>query len=348
MRALLLEEIGKPMQVKEVNDPILTPEGVIIKVEASGICRSDWHFWAGDISLNSYPHVLGHEFTGTVLEVGNQVKKYKSGDRVIVPVTQGDNACPYCLGGHQNLCENRLTPGVHYWGGYGEYVHVPQADGNLVKLPDSMDFVSAASMGCRFVTAYYGLIEQVRIRPGEWIVIHGCGGVGLSAVKIASAIGAKVIAVDIGDEKLEMAKNLGAAITINGKSQNAVEAVMEITKGGAQVSVDALGITATCQNAIMSLGKQGRHLQLGVTTKEEKGFIPVPIDMIVAKEMQIVGSLTMPISRYPSMLNVVESLNIQPSQLITERIALEQASDVFEAMSNYSNIGISVIDRFYS
>lgn len=346
MKALLLEEVGKPMQVSEVEDPKVSVDGVIVQVKASGICRSDWHFWTGDIPLRSTPHVLGHEFTGVIEEVGSQVKKFKKGDRVIVPVAQGDNACPTCLNGHQNICDNRVTPGVHYWGGFGEYVHVPNAEGNLVIIPDSLDFVSAASLGCRFITAYYGIVDQVKVQAGETVVIHGCGGVGLSAIQIANALGAEVIAVDISNDKLEMAKKVGAHIVINGQNENAVEAVHEITKGGANVSVDALGIKTTCQNAIMSLGKRGRHLQIGVTTKVENGFIPVPIDLIVSKELSIQGSLTMPVSRYHAMLNFIDKLNIQTSDLVTERVSVEQVNDIFKSMSNFTNVGISVIDRF--
>jgi D-arabinose 1-dehydrogenase-like Zn-dependent alcohol dehydrogenase len=349
MRALLLEETGKPMIVKEVADPALTPDGVIIKVEANGICRSDWHGWIGDSAGIKLPFVLGHEFTGVIEEVGKNVKQLKKGDRVIAPVIQGDNSCPYCMSGHQNLCDNRMTPGMNYWGGYAQYVHVPNAEGNLVILPESMDFVSAASLGCRFVTAYHGLIDQVKVRAGEWVAVYGCGGVGLSAIQIASSIGANVIAVDIGEDKLKMAKELGAVATVNSSLDHPVEAIMEITKGGSDVSVDALGITATCQNAILGLRKRGRHLQIGLTTREsdgKKGFISVPIDMIVGKEAQIIGSAGMPTSHYQDMFNLIESVDIKINKLVTERVTLEQASDVIVSMNQYSNIGISVVDRF--
>lgn len=347
VRALLLEETGKPMTVKEVSDPTLTPDGVIIKVMANGICRSDWHIWAGDANVvKEFPHVMGHEFTGIIEEVGKNVRKFKKGDKVIVPVAQSDNTCPHCLGGHHNLCDNRVIPGISYWGGYSQYVHVPNANGNLVYLPESMDFVSAASLGCRFVTAYHGMVDQVKVQAGEWVVIHGCGGVGLSAIQIASSLGANVIAVDIGEEKLELAKQLGAHITINGSQVDPVEAVLEITKGGANVSVDALGISDTCQKAILGLGKRGRHLQIGLTTKKEKGYISVPIDMIVAKEIQVIGSSGMPTSRYPAMFNLIKSVHINPSNLVTERVSLDDAYSVIAGMGKYSNAGISVVDRF--
>jgi len=347
MKALLLEEYGKPMEVKEVPEPQLTDDGVIIEVKASGICRSDWHVWKGERGvLKRLPHVLGHEFTGVIAETGRNVRRFKKGDRVIVPVSHADNTCPYCREGFQNLCENRFIPGLNDWGGFAEYVHIPNADGNLIFLPETMDFVTAASLGCRFVTAFHGLVDQVKVRAGEWVAVYGCGGVGLSAVQIASAIGARVIAVDIGDDKLELARSVGALHTVNAKDVNPVEAVMEITKGGVDVSVDALGIKDTCQNAILSLAKRGRHLQIGLTTKAESGFVPVPMDMIVGKEAQIIGSAGIPVSRYPAMFRLIESVRIQPEKLVTQRIPLEEASRVFVQMSQYANTGISVVDRF--
>lgn len=347
MKAMVLEAYGQEMEVKEMPDPVLTDDGVIIKVMANGICRSDWHLWQGPSKgIKELPHILGHEFTGIVEEVGKNVKKFKKGDRVIVPVAQGDNTCQYCLEGHQNLCVNRLIPGVNYWGGYSQYVHVPNADGNLIPLPESLDFISAASLGCRFVTAYHGMIDQAKVQPGEWVVIYGCGGVGLSAIQLASSIGAKVIAVDIGEDKLIMAKEVGALYTINSTAQNPVEAVMEITKGGANLSVDALGIPETCQNGILSLGKRGRQLQIGLTPKSENGFISVPIDYMVGREIQIIGSSGMPTSHYRHMFNLIDSVNIQISKLVTRTVALEEAFDVIKGMGNYSNTGITVVDRF--
>jgi D-arabinose 1-dehydrogenase-like Zn-dependent alcohol dehydrogenase len=230
-------------------------------------------------------------------------------------------------------------------GGLAEYAYISNADGNLVPLPESFDFTTAASMGCRFVTAYHGVLDQANVQAGEWVAVYGSGGLGLSVIQIANAIGARVIAVDIGDKQLEMAKKLGAVTTINSTKENPVEAVQEITKGGAHVSVDALGIAPTIQNAVLSLGKKGRHLQLGVPTKENKST-PFPVDDIFLKELQIIGSFTMPISRYPAMFDLVESTNLDLSQLITNRISLDEAAQVFEAMNEFSAVGMTVVDRF--
>ncbi|WP_174731210.1 zinc-dependent alcohol dehydrogenase family protein [Mesobacillus harenae] len=350
MRALVLEELKKPLVVREMPDPECTPDGVVIKVEANGVCRSDWHAWQGDwewigIQL-PLPHVLGHEFSGIVEEVGANIKNFKQGDRVIVPFTIGDGTCPYCQSGHHNICENVQLPGFTSWGGYGRYTHVPNADVNLTKLPDSISFVEAAGMGCRFMTAFHGITDQARVRPGEWVAVHGCGGVGLSAVQIATALGANVIAVDIGDDKLEFAKGLGAVATVNARKVNAPEAIKEITKGGAHVSIDALGIKQTCQSSIMSLRKRGRHLQIGLTSREEEGMIPIPIDLIALSEIQLVGSLGMQPSRYPYMLQMVEQGRLNPGKLVTSTISLEEVPRIFEEMNTFQNLGVTVVDKW--
>ena len=161
-------------------------------------------------------------------------------------------------------------------------------------------------MGCRYVTAFHGILDQGQVKADETVVVYGCGGVGLSAIQIASAVGARVIAVDLDDRKLELAKKVGASEVINGKKTDPVKAVMDLTGGGANVSVDALGIAATCRNAVSSLRKRGRHVQIGLTSQGEKGDVALPVDQIVFKEIQFTGSLAMQSFRYPAMLSMVE------------------------------------------
>lgn len=350
MKALVLTEIGKKLEVKEMPMPALTDEGVIIRVEANGICRSDWHFMMGDwdwIGLRAeLPHILGHEFSGVVEETGGRVTKFKKGDRVVVPHAHGEGTCEYCLTGHSNLCDHGSIAGTTYWGGYGKYVHVPDADRNVVQLPDNVSFEAGAALGCRFMTAFHGLVDQAKVKPGEWVAVHGAGGLGLSLVHIAKAIGARVIAVDINDEALQLAKEFGADVIINGKYRNAVEEIVQVTDGGAHVAVDALGIAATCQNAVNSLRKRGRHLQLGLTSKDEKGKIELPIDLIVVKELELIGSANMPVSRFPDMMRMVESGMLQPEKMITKTVGLEEAAEILIDMGEFKRPGITVLNRW--
>ena len=350
MKAVVLEEFRKPLVIKEFPKPTPDPNGAVIKVEACGICRSDWHAWMGDWDWIGFsptlPIIPGHEFCGVVEEVGHSIKCFQPGDRVVIPFNIGDGICPVCQSGHQNLCENLQVLGFTCDGGYAQYVKIPWAEYNMVPLPDSITFVEAASMGCRFMTSFHGIVDQAKVQPGEWVAVYGCGGIGLAAVHIASAIGARAIAVSRTDEKLNKAKELGADVVVNATKEDPVEAILELTKGGANVAVDALGEAVTCRNAIKSLRTRGRHLQIGLTTQKEKGEIALPIDLIVVKEIAVIGSLGMPASRYKDMLAMIVSGKLKPGSLVTETVAIEEVSDVLAGMSNYKTVGVNVINRW--
>ena len=348
MKAAVLEAFKKPMVVHEHwPDPECGPEDAIVKVEANGICRSDWHVCEGDwewIGLQpELPHVIGHEYCGIVEEVGSQVKNFKKGDRVICPFNFGCGSCAFCRSGHQNTCANFEGAGFVKPGGYGQYAGITRADLNLVALPESIPFVEAASMGCRFMTSFHGIVDQARVGAGDWVAIHGCGGIGLAATQIATALGANVIAVDINDKALAVAKQMGAVHTVNAAKENAPAAVVALSGGGVHVSVDALGIATTCLNSILSLRSRGRHLQIGLTTQEEKGFVSLPVDIMVARELEFVGTIGMQPQRYPSMLNMVESGKLTPGKMVTSIVGIEEAAGVISSMGSYGTVGTTVV-----
>jgi len=350
MKAAVFEATRKPLVVKDLPDPTCAPNGAIIQVEANGICRSDWHAWSGDwtwLGLAAQPGaVLGHEFCGVVVEVGKEVKNFKKGDRVVVPFSQGDGTCEYCRNGQSNVCLTPMLPGFSYPGGFGRLVAVPFADLNLVALPPSIDFIAAASMGCRFMTSFHGIVDRAKVKPGEWVAVYGCGGIGLSAINVAAAMGANVIGIDLDSAKLELAKGLGAAHVINGAKTEPVAAVLDISKGGAHVAVDALGVAATCRNSVMSLRKQGRHLQIGLTTKAEGGEVSMPIDRIVTMELELIGSVGMQASHYPQMLAMVESGKCTPKNMVTGTCDLKGINKIFEEMNTFQNVGVTVINNY--
>ncbi|MFL6427185.1 MAG: zinc-dependent alcohol dehydrogenase family protein [Acidobacteriaceae bacterium] len=352
MRASVIEELNKPLVVQNVPDPTCFPDGAIIRVGANGICRTDWHLWTDDWSWRGLtikpPFVLGHEFSGTVEEVGNKVKGWRQGDRVIFPMNPGEGTCEWCRSGNQNVCDSGalLVPGVSYWGAFAEYVAVLYADVNLVRLPDSISFVDSASMACRYMAAFHGVVNQATVRGGEWVVVHGAGGTGLSAVQIATAIGARVIAVDVTDHALTAARQLGALYVINSRDDDPVDAVRTLTKGGAQVSVDALGIAETCRNSVLSLRKLGRHVQLGHTTREQAGDVSLPIDVILLNELRLYGTFGMQARRFGTMLAMCESGMLRPGELVRQTVGLDGVTRIFEAMGNYDTTGIVVIDNF--
>jgi D-arabinose 1-dehydrogenase-like Zn-dependent alcohol dehydrogenase len=347
MRAAVVEAFKEPLKVwNDWPDPELGPGDVLVKVKANGICRSDWHLWQGHWDWLGFspplPVVLGHESAGIVEEVGPNVTRFKKGDRVVFPFGQGCGTCPYCADGNQNLCENLAISLFRGAGGFGEYTIVTQGDVNLVELPESISFVEGASLGCRFMTAFHGVTAQAKVEAGEWVAVFGCGGVGLAAVDIASALGANVIAVSRSQNKLDKAMELGAVHAIQA-DEDTPQAIQEFTKGGAHVSVECLGTAATWMPSLLSLRSKGRVARLGMTSREEAGVLTIPADLMVLKELTVVGSNGMQARCYPEMLRMVESGKLSPSSLVTEEVGLEGVSGVLEAMSKFNTLGYSVI-----
>jgi len=322
MKAAVYEAFSVRPQVTTVPDPTPEVHGVVVRVEATGICRSDWHGWKGHDKDIELPHVPGHELSGTIVAVGRDVTRWRVGDRVTVPFVGGCGACPQCQGGNQQVCDSQFQPGFTHWGSFAEYVALHHADLNLVALPESMDFVTAASLGCRFVTSFRAVVDQGRVAPGEWVAVHGCGGVGLSAIMIAHAMGANVVAVDITEDKLEFAKSLGAVASVNAAScADVPAAVVEVTGGGAHASIDALGHPATCFNSVASLRKRGRHVQVGLMVADH-AHAAVPMDKVIANELEILGSHGMQAHRYGAMLAMIESGALAPERLIGKTVSL--------------------------
>jgi alcohol dehydrogenase len=345
MKAAIYERFQKPLSIRNVPDPKPSPNGVVLRVQACGICRSDWHGWMGNDADIRLPHVPGHELAGVVEETGKHVKNWKRGDRVTVPFVCGCGGCPQCAAGNQQICDFQFQPGFTAWGAFAEFAAIDYAEANLVRLPDQMDFVTASGLGCRFITSFRAVAHQGKISGGEWLAVHGCGGVGLSAIMIASALGANVVAIDISDEKLEFAKSIGATATVNSKKENPVEAVKEITKGGAHVSLDALGHPEICFDSIASLRKRGRHIQVGIMEAEHR-HAKIPMDLVIAGELEILGSHGMQAHKYPEMLEMISTGKLQPQKLIGKRISLEESLDELVNMNNFAGIGITVIDKF--
>ncbi len=343
MRAVYFESFQKMPVIATVPDPTPPPDGVVVKVEATGLCRSDWHGWMGHETSIALPHVPGHELAGTVAAVGSNVKSWKTGDRVTVPFAIGCGRCPECAAGQHQVCESMFQPGFTAWGSFAEYVALAHADINLVRLPSAMAFATAAGLGCRFVTSFSAVIDKGRAKPGEYVAVHGCGGVGLSAIMIAAAMGAQVIAVDLTDEKLALAKSVGAHHVVNGGlAKDVAKAIREITGGGAHLSIDALGHSDTCFTSIRCLRRRGRHVQVGLMYGEH-AKAQVPMDRIIGMELEIKGSHGMQAHRYDDMMRMIASGVLKPDMLVGNTIPLAEAPLALATMDKFQNRGITVI-----
>lgn len=346
MKAMLYEAFEEAPRITTLSDPEPTRDGVVIKVGATGLCRSDWHGWMGHDSDIRLPHVPGHEFAGEVVALGKGVTRFKIGDRVTVPFVSGCGHCGQCHSGNQQVCPNQFQPGFTHWGSFAEYVAISYADTNLVHVPPAIDDATAASLGCRFATSFRAVADQARTGPGEWIAIHGCGGVGLSAIMIATALGANAIGIDLSEEKLELARQCGAVAVINASTvADPVEAVREITGGGAHVSIDALGHPMTCFNSIKNLRRRGRHVQVGLMLGPHAAP-QIPMAQVIAHELEIYGSRGMQAWRYDAMLSMITAGRLDPARLISSTISLEEAVPALMEMDQTTLPGISVITRF--
>ena len=346
MRAVIYEEFQQPLSIQSVSDPTPNDDGVVLRVMAAGLCRSDWHGWMGHDPEIALPHVPGHELSGIVEAVGKNVTNWQIGDRVTVPFVGGCGRCPQCISGNHQVCDDQFQPGFTHWGCFAEYVGIQRADTNLVRLPDAMSFVTASSLGCRFITSFRAIVDQGAVKAGQWVAVHGCGGVGLSAIMIANALGANVIAIDIGAQQLALASELGAIATINSlQTDNLVDAVRDISKGGVHVSIDALGSQQTCFDSIANLRKRGKHIQVGLMTGDHQ-HPRIPMDRVLADELEVIGSHGMQAFRYKEMLAMITHGKLQPEKLVGELISLEDSKDALVNLDQFSNIGVTVINKF--
>jgi D-arabinose 1-dehydrogenase-like Zn-dependent alcohol dehydrogenase len=324
MRAVVYDGFGSAPRVEAVADPEPPAHGAVVRVEATGLCRSDWHGWMGhDPDIRSFPHVPGHELAGVVEAVGRDVRGWAPGARVTVPFVCACGACEQCAAGNEQICDRQRQPGFTHWGSYAEYVALDWADVNLVALPEAVGAVAAAGLGCRFATAYRAVVQVGRLQAGEWLAVHGCGGVGLSAVMIGAALGARVVSVDVAEAALEAARRAGAEITLRAGGD-----VREATAGGAHLSLDAIGSEAACAASVSGLRKRGRHVQVGLLPEPPR----VPMDLVIGRELELLGSHGMAARAYPELLALVESGRLRPGDLVTREIPLDAAPAALVAM----------------
>ncbi|VXB15069.1 zinc-dependent alcohol dehydrogenase family protein [Aeromicrobium sp. 9AM] len=342
MRALVVAAAGSQPEVRDVPRPAAPGGGVAVRVVATGMCRSDWHAWAGHDEV-SFPHVPGHELAGELVEVGEGVTKWKVGDRVTVPFVCGCGHCEWCLGGNAQVCPDQEQPGFTHWGSFAEYVALHAADRNLVAIPEQVDFATAASLGCRFATAYRALVGRARVTEGEWLTVIGAGGVGLSAVMIARALGARVIAVDRNREALAVAAELGADHTLLADGTDIPSAVGDLTGGGSHVAIDAVGSEQTCADAILSLRRRGRLVQVGLLPPIG-GHPRVPMSRVIGWELDVLGSHGMAATDYPGMIALIEAGSLQPQRLIERTIGLGEAAELLPRFDQATVAGMTMID----
>ncbi len=339
MRAAIVREFNEDLSIETVPDPTCPEDGVVLEVAACGVCRSDYHGWTGEHPLIKSGSLLGHEYCGTVVEAGPQAQ-HKIGDRLIAPFILGCGSCPACHTGVSNTCAHQIVPGFSAPGAYAEYVAVPY-DHNLVHLPETMTPALAAGLGCRVTTAWHALTDRADVKAGEWVAVHGTGGIGLATLLLAKMLGAQVVVVDIVDEKLEHAKQHGADALVNAAKEDAAEAIRDITGGGAQVSIEALGIEPTTNASVECLAILGRHVHVGMPAGD--GRMEINLRAIYAKQLSFFGTRGMPSWKYPSLLGMIERGEVDISPMVAREVPLSGASAELRAMHGPTSPGTAVI-----
>lgn len=342
---MVYERFRERPVVRGVPAPACPPGGAVVRVEATGLCRSDWHGWMGHDDDIEVPHVPGHELAGVLEEVAPDVldRGWRPGERVTVPFVCACGECEQCRAGDHQVCERQTQPGFTHWGSFAQYVAVEHAAVNLVRLPDAVDAATAAGLGCRFATAYRAVVQQGRVAAGEWVAVHGCGGLGLSAVMIAAAHGAQVVAVDVATPALGLARGVGAAVTVDASGgADVVAAVHDATGGGAHLSLDALGSTTTFRNSVRGLRRRGRHVQAGLLLAEH-ATQAVAMGPVVGTELELLGSHGMAAHHYPAMLAQIADGTLRPELLLGRELTLEEGVDALVAMSDGSPTGVTIL-----
>lgn len=342
MRAVVYPAYEVVPELVDVPTPSAPGGGVVVRVAATGVCRSDWHAWMGHDPV-ALPHVPGHELAGTVAEVGVGVERWRVGDRVTVPFVCGCGRCVWCRTGEAQVCPDQTQPGFTHWGSFADSVVLHAADLNLVALPDGVDDVAAASLGCRFATAYRGLTAHGGLARGQWLAVQGAGGVGLCAVMVGVALGARVVVTDPSPAARALALELGAQVVLDPADGDPAAAVLEATGGGAHLGVDAVGSAATAVTSVCSLRRRGRHVQIGLLFGSDAAP-PLPMDRVVAQELSVHGSHGMPARDYPPMLAMVASRALDPARLVGRVIGLEEAGAALAGMSDEPRAaGVTVV-----
>ena len=346
MNAAVYESFGGEIKIVDVPDPVPPPGGVVLEIQANGICRSDWHAWMGHDHSVALPHVPGHEMAGTIVAKAADVVGFDIGDRVTVPFVLGCGECDECASGNQQICDIQYQPGFSGWGAFAQFVALPYASRNLVHLPDDMAFETAAGLGCRFSTAYRAVVHQGEVEEGSRVAVWGCGGVGLSAVMISASIGATVIAVDIDETALGLASRFGARDTVLvGDGPTGAEQVRDLLDGGADVSIDALGSTQTATSSILSLAKRGKHIQVGLMIGEDLNPV-IPMWKLHADEITLHGVHGMAARQYPQMLAMISDGLLAPEALVTRTLTLAEGAEHLVSMGAFPGNGFMVINDF--
>lgn len=327
MKAAVFHSKEEPLKIEDVPTPEHRADEVLVKVAGCGLCRTDLHYLKGLPTFKKPPIILGHEISGKIAELGDDVKNFEKGDSVLIPPVFACGECFFCRTGRGTICTNQIMIGNHRDGGFAEYIAVPASD--IFKLPDEVPLVEGAIISDAISTPYHAVVNRAKLKPGDSAVVYGCGGVGLNTVQMATVAGANVIAVDISPEKLDLAKQLGAVETINAKDvEDVAKTVRKLTGGGVDVAFEVIGNPDTIQNAYESTRWGGSLIVVGYTHKD----ITINAGRMMFREIEVKGSLGCGLQDYPKIINMVKYGKIKVKELVTHKFSLDQINEGFDLL----------------
>ena len=330
MKAAVFHGPKQPLKIEEVETPKIESHEILVKIAACGVCNTDMHYIDNGVpTFKKPPLILGHEPSGIVEEAGAGVKNFKVGDRVLIPPVFSCGYCANCRLGRENICFNMVMLGNHIDGAFAEYTKVPAKD--CQHLPEELPLEESSIIADAISTPYHAVKNRAQVRPGDSVVVFGCGGVGINVVQVASAAGGSVIAVDIVDYKLDMAKKLGAQHTINssGKEDKALlKEIRILTGGGADIAIEAIGNPKTIELASEAVKAGGLHCQVGYTHHS----VPMNAGRLMFREIEIKGSLGCRPVDYPNIIEMVKTGKIQLEPVVTHKFKLEDIDKAFDLM----------------
>ncbi len=328
MKAAMFYGSGQPFKVEEVPIPEPGPAEVLVKIAACGVCHSDLHYTDHNLpTFKKPPLILGHEASGVISAVGQGVTKWAAGDRVILPTLYGCGVCSACRRGRENICDNQTMFGNNVDGAFAEYIAVRQDI--LFALPEELPLVESCIIADASTTPYHAVVNRGQVKPGNTVAVFGCGGIGANVVQMAAIAGGQVIAVDIVDAKLDWARKMGAAATINSSRVERVDKeIRKLSGGGVDVAFESIGLPATQEAAFASTRNGGRVVLVGYSAK------PMTLNSgrTMYREMEVVGSLGCPASEYPKVIELARIGKIKVKEIVTARFSLDNINDAFNAL----------------
>jgi 6-hydroxycyclohex-1-ene-1-carbonyl-CoA dehydrogenase len=328
VRAALFHGPGRPLTIEERAVPRPGSGEILVKVAACGVCHTDLHYLDHGVkTFKAPPLILGHEPSGTIVEAGPQAGSFRTGERVLLPAVLTCGVCRLCRLGRENICEAMKMFGNHVDGAYAEYVVAPAKD--VFRLPDGVPLEEGSIIADALSTPFHAVTRRGEVRPGDLVAVFGCGGVGMNVVQIAAAAGGRVVAVDLSEEKLALARRFGAAEVVHPPSAgDAAKAVRRLTDGGADVAFEAIGLPATIRQALDSVRSGGRLVIVGYASEE----VPIAAGRVMFREVTVLGSLGCRPVDYPPLIRMVADGRLKVKELVTHQFPLERINEAFDLL----------------